>query len=168
MNKPDKAATGQASANKTPVEFAVQRLYIKDVSFEIPHSPETFKQEWQPKVNIELNMQNTNLQEDSYEVVLHLTITVNNQDKVAFLVEIKQAGVFTIKHAAENDLDYLLKAACPTILFPYARTMITDLVVHASFPQLILAPINFEALYWQQKEQAKKTEGGKGEQSDKA
>lgn len=136
-------------------QFMIQRVYVKDLSFETPNTPAIFKDEWEPKLNLDLNTSHTLLEENVYEVVLDVTATVNNKEEVAFLAEVKQAGIFTIEGAPADQLDHLLNSFCPTILFPYAREAISDMVIKASFPQLVLAPVNFDALYLQQKEQEK-------------
>ena len=140
-------------------QFMIQRVFIKDLSFETPNSPAVFRDEWEPKLNLEINTSHNLLEDNVYEVVLDITATVNNNDAVAFLSEVKQAGIFTIEGAPGDQLEHLLGSFCPNILFPYAREAISDMVIKASFPQLVLAPVNFDALFMQQKEElAKKTE----------
>lgn len=136
-------------------QFMVQRLYVKDLSFETKNTPEVFKQQWEPELNLELNTQHSELEPDVYEVVLSVTATVKNQNETAFLVEVHQAGIFTIQGAPEGQLDHLLGSFCPSILFPYAREAITSEVIRGSFPQLVLSPINFDAIYLQQLEEKK-------------
>ena len=138
-------------------QFIIQRIYIKDVSFEAPNSPSVFTQEWNPDTNLDLNTQVNPLAGDNHEVELTITITVKSNDKVAFLVEVTQAGVFYITGYAPEQLNHLLAAYCPNILFPYAREVIASLVSKGSFPELHLSPINFDALYARrlQEEQAK-------------
>ncbi len=133
-------------------QFLIQRVYIKDLSFEAPGAPETFQQKWEPDLSLDLQTSNTKLEADVYEVVLHVTATVKNQNNTAFLVDVKQAGIFTISGAPNEQLDHLLGSFCPSILYPYAREAITSEVIRGSFPQLVLAPVNFDALYMQQKE----------------
>jgi preprotein translocase subunit SecB len=137
-------------------QFMIQRIYLKDTSFEIPKAPAVFQQKWEPELNLDLNTQNTNLESDVYEVVLTVTATVKNQKDIAFLAEVKQAGIFTIQNVPKEQLDHLLGSYCPEILFPYAREAITSHVIRGSFPQLVLTPINFNALYAQQMEEKKK------------
>ncbi|KTD05332.1 protein-export chaperone SecB [Fluoribacter gormanii] len=136
--------------NQNETQFMIQRIYVKDLSFETPNTPAVFQQQWEPELNLEINTTNTMLEEGVYEVVLTVTTTVTNQKATAFLVEVKQAGIFTIQGAPANQLDHLLNSFCPNILFPYAREAITSQVIRGSFPQLVLAPINFDALYMQQ------------------
>lgn len=139
--------TAQNSA--TQPQFAIQRIYLKDVSFETPNSPAVFAAQWQPEVKVELNSGGTRLAEDVFEVVLTLTVTCKVGDKTAYLVEVQQAGIFTIAGFDENTLAGMLGSYCPNILFPYAREVVSSLVSKGSFPQLLLAPINFDALYAQ-------------------
>lgn len=145
--------------DKTEPQFMIQRVYVKDVSFETPHSPNIFKEEWEPKLNLDLGNKTNKLEDNVYEVELSVTATVNNKDKVAFIAEVKQAGIFTIEGAPEEQLDHLLNSFCPSILFPYAREAITDMVTKGSFPQLVLAPVNFDALYTQQRQEQQKASG---------
>lgn len=144
------AQENQAQQNQNETQFMIQRIYVKDLSFETPNTPAVFQQQWEPELNLELNTANTKLEEGVFEVVLTVTATVSNKKATAFLVEVKQAGIFTIQGAPENQLDHLLNSFCPNILFPYAREAITSQVIRGSFPQLVLAPINFDALYMQQ------------------
>lgn len=139
-------------------QFMIQRVYVKDLSFETPNTPDIFREEWEPKLNLDLNTSHTKLEDNVYEVVLDVTATVNNKENVAFLAEVKQAGIFTIEGAPTDQLDHLLGSFCPNILFPYAREAVSDMVIKASFPQLVLAPVNFDALYMQQQEQAKQSD----------
>lgn len=131
-------------------QFMIQRIYVKDLSYETPNTPAVFQQQWEPELTLDLNTTSTQLEEGVFEVILTVTATVANQKATAFLVEVKQAGIFTIQGAAANQLDHLLNSFCPSILFPYAREAITSQVIRGSFPQLVLAPINFDALYMQQ------------------
>ncbi len=133
-------------------QFALQRIYLKDSSFESPGSPAVFQGEWQPKINFDIKTRNAKMQDDLFEVVLVLTVEATQEDKPAFVVEVHQAGVFTVRDFEGEQLEQLLATFCPNILFPYAREVIDSLVVKGSFPALMLAPINFEALYAQQKQ----------------
>ncbi|PCJ17397.1 MAG: protein-export chaperone SecB [Gammaproteobacteria bacterium] len=128
-------------------QFSLQRIYIKDLSFESPGSPDTFRKEWKPEINLDLNSQNVKVQDDIYEVVLSVTVTAKNDNDVAFLVEVQQAGLFQITGMPEAQMKQLLGAYCPNILFPYARETVSDVITRGSFPQLLLAPVNFDALY---------------------
>lgn len=147
----------QVSQAQPETQFMIQRIYVKDLSFETPNTPAVFQQKWEPELSLDLNTHSNKLEENVYEVVLAVTATVANQGATAFLVEVKQAGIFTIQGAEVNQLDHLLGSFCPSILFPYAREAITSQVINGSFPQLVLAPINFDALYLQQMEERKKS-----------
>jgi len=134
-------------------QFAIQRIYLKDLSFETPHTPTIFTTQGEAAVNVDLNSSASHLAESVYEVVLSLTVTSKVGDKVAYLVEVKQAGIFTLNGFQEADLNGMLHSFCPNILFPYVREAISDVVSKGSFPQLILAPINFDAVYAQHLQQ---------------
>ena len=136
-----------SEANQKQATFALQRIYIKDLSFESPNSPAIFQKEWKPQVNLDLNTRNQAVSATQHEVVLSLTVTAKLEDKVAFIVEIQQAGVFQIEGLEPQQLAQTLGAFCPNILFPYAREAIDAAVLKGSFPALMLAPINFDALY---------------------
>ena len=138
-------------------QFSIQRLFIKDISFETPAGSEMFKQQWKPEVHLDVNTRNEKLEDDIFEVVLTLTITAKQDDKTAFLVEVQQAGIFLAKGIVDDQLRQVLGTVAPNILFPYAREMVDSLVTKGSFPALMLAPINFDALYQQaiQQQQAK-------------
>ena len=138
-------------------QFALQRIYVKDISFESPKSPEVFQTQWQPEVKLDLNTSNRPLEDGLFEVVLSLTITVDNgpedNKETAFVVEVQQAGVFLARGLGEEELHRTLGAFCPNVLFPYAREAVDNLVLRGSFPPLMLAPVNFDALYMQAREQ---------------
>ncbi|MEW6353723.1 MAG: protein-export chaperone SecB [Pseudomonadota bacterium] len=128
-------------------EFVIQKLYVKDLSFETPNSPQIFLEQWKPDVKLQLRSQAAPQSADVYEVVLTLNITATLGEKTAYLVEVQQAGIFSIKGFSEADMGAMLGSYCPTILFPYAREVVSDLVTKGGFPQLLLAPVNFDALY---------------------
>ena len=141
-------------------EFAVQRIYTKDVSFETPNSPDVFQEDWQPQTDLNLNTHANKLADDVYEVILSVTVTTKVGDKTAYLAEVQQAGIFGARGFPEQDMGPLMGAFCPNILFPYVREVISDLVTKGSFPQMLLQPVNFDALYAQhQQELAKKVQG---------
>ena len=135
-------------------EFVIQRVYTKDASFEAPNSPESFQTEWKPAVTVDLQTSSSQVLDKFYEVVLTLTITAKIDDKTAFLIEIHQAGIFTIKNYPEDQMDMILGSVCPNIIYPYAREAASDLIVRGGFPNLYLNPINFDALF--AKQQAEK------------
>lgn len=168
MSTPLNSAHQPDSAHQP--EFGIQRVYTKDLSFEAPNTPAIFKSNFQPQLNLNLQTSQTKLEGDDYEVVLKLTVTATTQDKTAFLAEVQQAGIFTLKSFTTEQIGPVLSITCPTILFPYAREAIANLVSHGSFPQLHLAPINFEALYHEQlrQQQAQHTQPKEAEKTGDA
>lgn len=136
------------------VAFSMQKIYVKDVSFEAPGVPEAFSFEggYKPNVNLELNTSNRHLKDDSYEVCLNITVTAKEGEKVMFLAEVKQCGVFLLQNMEETPRRHTLGSFCPSILFPYARQIISDMIINGGFPQLLLAHINFEQLFQAQEE----------------
>ncbi|MCK5715991.1 MAG: protein-export chaperone SecB [Thiomargarita sp.] len=142
--------------NAPPKEqFGIQSIYVKDISFETPNSPQIFKVQWQPEIELKISDELKTLQEDVYEVTLTLTATVKVKEKqqTAFLIEVHQAGVFTIKGFPKDKLSYMIHSYCPNLLFPYARELISSLVARGGFQPLLLAPINFDTLYTQRLKQ---------------
>ena len=141
------AATGQPEQPR----FQIQKIYLKDVSFESPHAPKIFTdtQAWQPEINLQLNAETNPLGEDLYEVTLSVSVTAKQGEQTAFLVELKQAGIFTLSGFEQPAMGQMLGSYCPNLLFPFAREAVSDFVGKGGFPQLLLAPINFDALYAQ-------------------
>ena len=131
--------------------FEIQRLYIKDASFESPLTPQIFADgvDWAPEINLQINTESKALAEHVYEVVLSVTVTAKSDDKVGFLVEVHYAGIITIDGFEQEHLEKMLGTYCPNILFPYVRETVSDLVSKGGFPQLLLAPVNFDVLYAQ-------------------
>lgn len=136
-------------------QFSLQRIYVKDLSFESP-MPINQRLQTQPSVQQDLNTQVGKVGDDHYEVVLQLTITVKQEDKVAFLVEVHQAGLFFVKGIEGPQLQHLLSTMCPSILFPYARETIDNLATRGGFPPLMLPPVNFDTVYAQAMAEAQK------------
>lgn len=128
-------------------KFALQRIYTKDISFEAPGAPAVFGHDWAPEASVHFTSGATRVADKQYEVVLQLTVTATNNDKVAYIAETRQAGVFFIEGLDAEALEPLLGAHCPSILFPYAREVISDLASRGTFPQMLLQPINFDAVY---------------------
>ncbi len=148
----DAAAAQQAGENKGEKQiFRVQKVYIKDVSFETPRSTEIFTEQsqWKPEVKIQLNTENKNIKDDIYECTLMLTVTVELHEKPAYLAEVQQSGLFSISGFKQQELAHLLGSYAPSVLFPFVREVVCDLAVKGGFPQLLLDPINFDALYAQ-------------------
>jgi len=140
------AASGSAAP---ATRFSVQRIYIRDASFEAPDTPEAFRRPYAPQVNFSINSRSKKVDGDIYEVVLRLTADIKQEDKTVFLVEVQQAGIFEIAGLDGDRLEQVLNITCPNILFPYGREAVDSLVTKGSFPALMLAPINFEAIYVQ-------------------
>ena len=139
-----------ATSNEEAPQFSLQRIYVRDLSFEAPKSPAIFRQEWTPSVSLDLNTRQKQLENDFYEVVLTLSVEVKNGEEIAFIAEVQQAGIFLIKGLDAASMSHTLGAFCPNILFPYARETLDSLVTRGSFPALMLAPVNFDALYAQE------------------
>jgi preprotein translocase subunit SecB len=133
----------------TEKQFSIQKIYTKDMSFETPNSPQIFTEQWEPSVDFNLGSNVQPLENGLYEVALAVTITVKSGEKIAYLVEVNQAGIFTLAGFSDEEMGPMVGSFCPNILFPYAREAITDLVTKGGFPQLLLAPVNFDALYAQ-------------------
>lgn len=147
-------------AQQPQSEFAIQKIYTKDLSFEAPNTPDIFQKEWKPELNLNLQTVAKVIEADTYEVVLTVTVTVKSEGQMAFLCEVQEAGIFTLKDFPEDQMGAVQGSVCPSILFPYAREVVSDVVVRGGFPQLCLAPINFDALYAQQLEQQAQGEEG--------
>jgi preprotein translocase subunit SecB len=146
----EQASNGAAAENNEGPQFSLQRIYVKDLSFEAPKSPEIFRQEWAPSVALDLNTKQKHLDGDFHEVVLTLSVTVKTGEEIAFIAEVQQAGIFLIKGLDAASMSHTLGAFCPNILFPYAREALDSLVIRGSFPALMLSPVNFDALYAQE------------------
>ncbi|CAM4221743.1 protein-export chaperone SecB [Pseudoalteromonas byunsanensis] len=142
-----------AAAEQQGAQFNIQRIYTKDVSFETPNSPAIFQKEWTPEVKLDMDTRSEKLDNNIYEVVLALTVTATIGEETAFLCEIQQAGIFSIADLEEVQMAHMLGAFCPNILFPYARETVASLVNRGTFPQLNLAPVNFDALFAQYMQQ---------------
>lgn len=133
--------------------FAIEKIYVKDLSMEIPHAPTIFLERDTPEINLQLDSKNQSINSDEglYEVVLTVTVTAKIKDKIMFLIEAQQSGIFRIRHIPDNEIDPVLGIGCPNILFPYLREVVSDVVIRAGFPPVILNPVNFEAIYQQKK-----------------
>ena len=147
----NQAAQGQ---DQKQLQFSLQRIYVKDISFESPNAPAVFQQPFKPKVSLDLNTTSEQVGEDLFEVVVKVTAQVAHAESgtTSFLVEVEQGGLFRIAGLQGDQLDHTLGAFCPNVLFPYARECIDNLVNRGSFPPLMLAPVNFEARYAQKKQ----------------
>ncbi|HHH47391.1 MAG TPA: protein-export chaperone SecB [Gammaproteobacteria bacterium] len=136
-----------SQADRPQQQFALQKIYLKDLSFETPNSPAIFTEQWEPAINVELQSSGKPLAENVHDVVLTVTVTAKLGDKIAYLVEVQQAGVFTVAGFSDEERAHMLGSYCPNILFPFAREAIADLVAKGGFPQMLLGPVNFDAMY---------------------
>ena len=145
-----------ANGAENAQSFRIHKVFTKDISFESPNTPAMFvsQNEWKPEVNLQLNSESRQVNGDLYETVLTVTVTVKSNEQTAYLVEVKQAGLFQVQGFDDNNRGGLLGSYCPNILFPFAREVVSDLVVKGGFPQLLLEPINFDALYAQHLQKA--------------
>lgn len=132
--------------------FSIEKIYVKDLSLEVPLAPKIFMQRETPQIDVQLHNQGGLVEEGIYEIVLTVTVTAKvPQDQILFLVEVSQAGIFRLQNIPEADLEPILGITCPNILFPYVRETISDMVSRAGFPPVLLNPVNFESLYHQQR-----------------
>ena len=127
-------------------QLALERIYVKDMSLEVPGA-DVFTREWQPELDINLSSAAEKLDDDHYQVILTVNVTANNGGETAFIAEVHQAGIFMLQNISEEQLGAILGAYCPNVLFPYAREVVSDIVTRGSFPQLLLAPVNFDQAY---------------------
>jgi preprotein translocase subunit SecB len=139
--------------------FGIEKVYVKDVSLEVPAGPQAFMQQEQPQLEVQITQQSQRVNDVLHEVTLEVTVTAKSADKTLFLVEAAQAGVFQIRNVSDSDLPQLLGIVCPNVLFPYARETISDLITRAGFPPVLLAPVNFEAIYRQRAEASAQADG---------
>ncbi len=154
MAEEENNATAAQGEEQSQQQFVLQRIYVKDMSFESPGAPQVFTQEWKPAMNVDLNTTSSKVGDDDYEVVLTITITAKVADETAYLVEVQQAGIFRIKGLPEENMRQILATACPNMLFPYCRETIDGIVTKGTFPALMMAPVNFDALFQQALKQA--------------
>jgi len=152
--KKEEAAAATTTTEEPKAQVAIQRIYNKDLSFEAPGAPGIFRQEWKPELTVEIDTTAAPLEENFYESIIAMTITVKNADAVAFIVEVKQAGIFTLTGFEGEQLEHALHVFCPSVIFPYARELVSGVVGHGGFPQLLLAPVNFDAVFAQKRAQA--------------
>jgi preprotein translocase subunit SecB len=154
----------QGAPSSPAQQFAIQKVYMKDMSFETPNSPTIFTTEWKPDINLQLTSNATPLNEGVFEVVLSVTVTAKLADKTAYLAEVQQAGIFTVSGFEEQQQAPMLGAFCPNVLYPFAREAVADLIGKGGFPPVYLAPVNFDALFAQkaQEIQAQVASGSQG------
>ena len=143
----EETTTSAAAAEQEQAQFSIQRIYVKDISFESPQGAAAFQKQWKPKVSQDMNTKTNKIDEDLYEVALRATITMADGEDTIYLIEVEQAGLFTIKGFADQQLPQVINASCPSILFPYLRETIDSILTKGGFPALMLPPINFDALF---------------------
>lgn len=150
-----KRQTPKKGAPKTEEKvFGIRRIYIKDISFESPRAPFSFSSQWKPAIDIQIHNSNRPLEEGLHESSLKISLTGKLEDKTVFIIEVLQAGIFHIVNMSDKEKEEILEIICPTTLFPYIREHIDNLLTKANFPPLMLAPINFEAIYRKRKQEA--------------
>lgn len=140
--------------------FSIEKLYVKDLSIEVPNAPEIYLEREAPNVGIQLQTSARNIDAGVFEVALTVTVTAKLEEKTVFLVEVGQAGIFRVANVPDENLEPLLSIACPNILFPYAREIVSDAVTRAGFAPVLLQPVNFEALYLARQEQQQAAQTG--------
>ena len=148
-----------APQNNQPV-FSIEKVFVKDLSLEVPNAPQVFLEREAPTVDIQLHHNSTGVEEGVYQTILTVTVTAKIGEKVMFLVEAAQGGIFVARNIPAAELEAVLAIACPNILFPYVREVISDTVVRAGFPPVILSPVNFEAIYAQSRDPQPAAAGG--------
>ncbi|HET9733660.1 MAG TPA: protein-export chaperone SecB [Burkholderiales bacterium] len=146
-------------ADEQQPSFQIEKLYVKDISLEIPGAPQVFLESQSPQLEIQVRNESAQIAEGLFEVVITVTVTARSGDKTQFLAEAAQAGIFSLRNVPQADLEPLLAVACPTILYPYVRETISDLVTRGGFPPVLLAPVSFEALYAQRLQQQQAAAG---------
>jgi len=142
------------SDEKQQASFQIEKIYVKDLSLEIPNAPQVFMEQAQPQLEVQINTEGAQFAEGHYEVSVSATVTAKAGERTIFLAEVVQSGIFSVRNVPAEELDPLLGIGCPTILFPYLREAISDLVVRGGFPPVLLAPVSFEGLYMQRLQQA--------------
>ena len=153
-------AQPQPQPQAQPGTFQIEKIYVKDLSLEIPHSPKIFLEQVQPQLEVQINTSAENFSEGHYEVTVTATVTATVGERTLFLAEARQAGIFQLRLTQPQELAPLLGIACPTLIYPYLRETISDMISRGGFPPVILAPLNFEALYLQQQQNAAPTQLG--------
>jgi len=149
-----------AAAQQQGATFQIEKVYVKDMSLEIPHAPKVFMEQVQPQLEVQINTGAENFADGYYEVTVTATVTARVGERTLFLAEAVQAGVFQLRNVPAQDLGPLLGVACPTVLYPYLREAISDIINRGGFPPVILSPLSFEALYLQQQQNAAPTQLG--------
>jgi len=143
----------EENQQNTQPQFSMEKIYVKDLSLEIPHAPKVFLERANPQIDVQLHTQSGSLEEGVHEVVVTTTVTAKIEEKVMFLIEAKQAGIFRMSNVSAGELEQILAVMCPNILFPYLREVVSDLAVRGGFAPVLMNPINFDVIYQQQKRQ---------------
>jgi preprotein translocase subunit SecB len=151
--RPDAAANAGERMSEDQPTFQIEKIYVKDLSLEIPSAPQIFMQAEQPQLEVQINNAAAQFAEGMFEVTVSVTVTARAGERTIFLAEAVQAGIFAVRNVPQADLDPLLAIGCPTILYPYVRETVSDLVARGGFPPVLLAPVSFEALYAQRAQQ---------------
>jgi preprotein translocase subunit SecB len=159
----DEAINNPAETKQQEVQFNLQRIYTRDISFETPNSPAIFQKEWKPEVKLDIDTRTTELDKNLYEVVLSVTVTATVEGEVGFLCEVQQAGIFAIGDMPDANKAHMLGSFCPNMLFPYARETVSNLVNRGTFPALNLQPVNFDAIFAAYVQKRREQEGSAGE-----
>ncbi len=152
------APNKEEAAQGSQAGFGIEKLYVKDASIEVPNAPQVYTNRTAPQVSVELANSASKLDDGVFEVSIKVTVTAKIEESTAFLVEVTQAGIFGIRGVPDENMEMILAITCPNILFPYAREAVSDMVTRAGFMPILLNPINFEALYAQQKMEENKTQ----------
>jgi len=161
--------TAAAATNDQQAQFTIQKIYVKDVSFEVPNAPQVFNEPGQPQLELNLNQKVGRVSDGLFEVVLHVTLTCKLAEKTVYLAEVQQAGLFSLANFDERTLDMMLGTYCPNVLFPYVRQTLGELVSNGGFPPFYLQPINFEALYAEGlRRRAEQAQGAQASQAPEA
>jgi preprotein translocase subunit SecB len=142
-----------ATQENTQPQFSMEKIYVKDLSLEIPHAPKIFLERATPQIDVQLHTQAGSIEEGVHEVVVMTTVTAKIGEKVMFLIEAKQAGIFRMSNVPAGELEQVLAVMCPNILFPYLREVVSDVAIRGGFAPVLMNPINFDVLYQQQKRQ---------------
>ena len=142
-----------SDAQQQPATFQIEKLYVKDLSLEIPHAPTIFTEQVQPEIQVQINTEAQQFGEGYYEVTVTATVTAKMGERTVFLAEAEQAAIFSLRNVPAAELGPLLGIACPTVIFPYLRETVSDVITRGGFPPLLLAPLSFEQLYLQQQQQ---------------
>jgi len=143
-----------ATQENNQPEFGMEKIYVKDISLEVPNAPQIFLERENPKIEVQLHTQAESFEKNLFEVIVAATVTARIGEKIMFLIEVKEAGVFRANNIPNQELEQVLAVMCPNILFPYLREAVSDISVRSGFSPVLLNPVNFEAIYLQQKHQA--------------